>query len=30
MPPLGGGSFSPDQVRAIAAYLFALSRQPGA
>jgi mono/diheme cytochrome c family protein len=29
MPPLGGGNFSPDQVRSIAAYLFALSHQTG-
>ena len=26
MPPLGGGNFTPDQVRAIAAYIFALSQ----
>lgn len=30
MPPLGGGNFDANQVRAIAAYIFALSRQPGA
>lgn len=30
MPPMGGGSFSPEQVRAIAAYVFALSHQEGA
>jgi mono/diheme cytochrome c family protein len=30
MPPLGGGNFSPDQVEAMAAYLLALSNQPGA
>jgi len=30
MPPLGGGNFDADQVRAIAAYLFALSQQPPA
>jgi mono/diheme cytochrome c family protein len=30
MPPLGGGNYTPDQVRAMAAYLFALSNQPGA
>jgi mono/diheme cytochrome c family protein len=30
MPPLGGGNFSPEQVRAIAAYVFALSHQEGA
>jgi mono/diheme cytochrome c family protein len=29
MPPLGGGTFTPDQVRAIAAYIFALSHQAG-
>lgn len=28
MPPLGGGSFSPDQVRELAAYVFALSHAP--
>lgn len=28
MPPMGGGSFDDDQVRAIAAYVFALSNQP--
>lgn len=27
MPPLGGGSFNEEQVRAIAAYVFALSHQ---
>jgi mono/diheme cytochrome c family protein len=27
MPPLGGGSFNDEQVRAIAAYVFALSNQ---
>ena len=27
MPPKGGGSFTDDQVRALAAYVFALSRQ---
>lgn len=27
MPPLGGGSFNQEQVRAIAAYVFALSHQ---
>ncbi len=26
MPPLGGGSFTPEQVRAIAAYILALSQ----
>ncbi len=26
MPPLGGGNFTPEQVRAIAAYIFALSQ----
>lgn len=31
MPPLGGGNFDDEQVRAIAAYVFALSNQePGA
>jgi mono/diheme cytochrome c family protein len=30
MPPLGGGSFTPDQVRSLAAYVFALSNQGGA
>jgi mono/diheme cytochrome c family protein len=30
MPPLGGGSFSPEQVRSLAAYVFALSRAGGA
>jgi ubiquinol-cytochrome c reductase cytochrome c subunit len=30
MPPLGGGNFTPEQVNAIAAYLLALSQQPGA
>lgn len=30
MPPLGGGSFTPEQVRSIAAYIFALGNQPGA
>jgi len=30
MPPMGGGSFDAEQVRALAAYIFALSRQPGA
>lgn len=30
MPPLGGGSFDDAQVRAIAAYVFALSRAEGA
>jgi mono/diheme cytochrome c family protein len=30
MPPLGGGNFDADQVRALAAYIFALSHQPGA
>ena len=30
MPPLGGGNFTPEQVRALAAYVFALSHQPGA
>lgn len=29
MPPLGGGSFNADQVRAIAAYVYALSVQDG-
>lgn len=29
MPPLGGGNFDANQVRDIAAYIFALSRQPG-
>jgi hypothetical protein len=27
MPPLGGGSFTDDQVRQLAAYVFALSHQ---
>jgi cbb3-type cytochrome c oxidase subunit III len=27
MPPLGGGNFSDEQVRQIAAYVFALSHQ---
>ena len=27
MPPRGGGSFTDDQVRALAAYVFALSQQ---
>lgn len=27
MPPMGGGNFSPDQVRALAAYVYALSHQ---
>jgi mono/diheme cytochrome c family protein len=26
MPPMGGGSFTDEQVRAIAAYVYALSR----
>jgi mono/diheme cytochrome c family protein len=30
MPPLGGGNFTPEQVNAISAYIFALSQQPGA
>jgi mono/diheme cytochrome c family protein len=30
MPPLGGGSFTDEQVRAIGAYVYALSQQPGA
>jgi cytochrome c oxidase cbb3-type subunit 3 len=30
MPPMGGGSFNADQVRAIAAYIYALSVQDGA
>lgn len=30
MPPLGGGSFSADEVQALAAYVFALSHQAGA
>lgn len=30
MPPLGGGNFDDVQVRAIAAYVFALSNQEGA
>lgn len=30
MPPLGGGNFSADEVRSIAAYVFALSLQPAA
>jgi mono/diheme cytochrome c family protein len=30
MPPGGGGNFTADQVRALAAYVFALSRQPAA
>lgn len=30
MPPLGGGNFSAEQVRAISAYILALSLQPGA
>lgn len=30
MPPLGGGNFTPEQVRSIAAYVFALSHQSGA
>ncbi len=29
MPPMGGGSFDADQVRAIAAYVYALSVQDG-
>ncbi len=29
MPPMGGGNFSADQVRAIAAYVYALSVQDG-
>ena len=28
MPPLGGGSFTPEQVRELAAYVFALSHAP--
>lgn len=28
MPPLGGGNFTADQVRELAAYVFALSRAP--
>lgn len=30
MPPLGGGNFNEEQVRALAAYVFALSNQEGA
>lgn len=30
MPPMGGGSFSQDEVNSLAAYVFALSQQPGA
>jgi mono/diheme cytochrome c family protein len=30
MPPLGGGNFTPEQVRSLAAYVFALSHQGGA
>lgn len=30
MPPKGGGSFTDEQVRALAAYVYALSRQGGA
>jgi ubiquinol-cytochrome c reductase cytochrome c subunit len=30
MPPLGGGNFDAEQIRAIAAYILALSTQPGA
>lgn len=30
MPPMGGGSFTDEQVNAIAAYVFALSHQGGA
>jgi mono/diheme cytochrome c family protein len=30
MPPLGGGSFTPEQVRSLAAYVFALSNSSGA
>ena len=28
MPPLGGGSFTPEQVRELAAYVLALSQAP--
>ena len=28
MPPMGGGSFTPEQVREIAAYVYALSHAP--
>lgn len=28
MPPMGGGNFTPDQVRELAAYIFALSHTP--
>lgn len=28
MPPMGGGNFTPDQVRELGAYVFALSRGP--
>jgi len=30
MPPLGGGSFTAEQVRSLAAYVFALNNQGGA
>lgn len=30
MPPRGGGNFTPEQVRSIAAYVFALSHRSGA
>ncbi len=30
MPPKGGGSFTDEQVRAIGAYVYALSHQGGA
>ena len=28
MPPMGGGSFSPEEVRQLAAYVFALNQAP--
>ncbi|MQA91318.1 MAG: c-type cytochrome [Gemmatimonas sp.] len=30
MPPMGGGSFSPEEVRSLAAYVYALSLASGA
>ncbi|MEX2582532.1 MAG: cytochrome c [Gemmatimonadota bacterium] len=30
MPPMGGGNFTPEQVRSLAAYVFALNNQGGA